>query len=104
MSDSETWAIDDDGEQIPGTGMKWVGPERCEEEFIFGGQCVREWGHEGTCWCYGESGSYHHWNGDDGEFAGMIPPGHDNYPNPVDMQDQTYNGLGGWEPIEEDEE
>lgn len=98
--DCETWALDDEGNHIPGTGMRWVGPERCEEEWIFGGQCVGEKGHEGPCWFYGETGSYNHW-GDSEKLSGIIPPDHDEYPNPVDMQDQTYMGLGGWEYIEE---
>ena len=101
MSDTETWAIDDDGEQIPGTGSRWVGPERCEQEHFMGGQCIHEWGHEGECHCYSDYGSLGHWNGGKGVLPGSIPPGHGEYTDPIDMHPWTDIGLGSWEAIED---
>lgn len=100
---TETWALDDKGNKVPGTGLVWVGPERCEEKFFLGGRCVGPKDHPGHCWCYSETGCYNHWNGVD-EYDGIIPPDHKDYPNPIDMIDQTYRGLGEWEVIEEEED
>ena len=100
MSDCETWALDDDFNEIPGTGMRWEGPERCEEEYVFGGQCIREWGHEGRCVCYDQYGSYCYWNGDE-EFCGSVPAGHKDYVHPTDVE--TYISLGEWLPIRDSE-
>jgi len=97
----ETWAIDDNGDQIPGTGSYWEGPERCEEEWLFGDTCIREVGHDGPCFCYDDHGSYCHWNHKDGELSGSIPAGHDEYPRPEDMHCKSAVGLGSWKEIEE---
>ncbi len=98
---SETWAIDDEGEQIPGTGSYWEGPEQCEEEWIFDGQCQAEVGHDGPCWCYSGSGSLNQWNHKDDELTSMTPPGHENYIDPIDMAPRTHVALGSWKPIDD---
>ena len=97
--DHETWAIDDEGNQIPGTGLRWVGPERCEEEWLFGGTCIREVGHDGPCFCYDDYGSYCHWNHKDDELSGSTPSGHEHHKSPGDTRHLTDIGQGKWEEI-----
>ena len=102
---SETWALDDNGDPIPGTGMRWEGPERCGEEVFMAGQCIGPEGHEGKHFCYNDTGCYCWDDPDktDGIAAGQTPAGHEDWPHPVDVYEKTWVGLGGWHEIDPSE-
>lgn len=71
---------------------------QCPEEILFSRKCQGVEGHAGDHWCYGGDGSYHYEVRPDDprrkeNAAGMIPPGHKEWINPVEMMDKCYMGF-----------
>jgi hypothetical protein len=105
---SETWALDDDGNEIAGSGFRRVYAERCDSEGLFG-RCIGVKGHEGLHWHYSEYGSYCSWVGDDvklGEFdvaASMTPCGHNDYVVPSEREHEVHSRHDRFEEISESE-
>jgi hypothetical protein len=73
---------------------------KCSKYMLFG-ECVGAKGHYGDHWYYGKDGSYHWYrNGDDpgclrskNEAAGMIPPGHKEWINPVQKSEEYHSRI-----------
>lgn len=101
---SETWAIDDEGNDVPGSGVRRVYAERCEDDGIHG-RCIGVKGHEGLHWRYSEYGSYCSWVGDDVKLedydiaSSMTPCGHPKYVPPTDREHEVHSRHDTFESI-----
>lgn len=107
MREGESWAIDEEGRRIPGTGMRLEKAERCPSEFVYIRQCIGAKGHSGSHWCYSETGMYEQWWDETSEpapenvAASSTPDGNENYVRPSERHDETYMGKSKWHPIED---
>ncbi len=104
----ETWAIDDQGNPVPGTGRRLAGAKRCKSEWQPSTRCVGVEGHEHEWhFCYDATGWLRRWR-DHCEnsmdiAASLTPPGHENYRFPYEMEPETYLAHTQWVPIEDGE-
>lgn len=102
---AETWAIDEDGTEIPGTGMRVVNAPQCPSHDMFGGRCIGVNGHGGSHWSYDSFGRYCQWW--DGPLnphdvaSSQTPDDHDSYVRPKDRYPDTYVARTQWVPIED---
>jgi len=107
---SETWAIDENGNEIPGTGYKIISAKRCPEHNVLSPhQCVGVEGHSGDHWCYDALGSYCWWINrieipevkPTDAVSGKTPYGHTSYVFPADREKDTYLAHTKYEKIED---
>ena len=92
-----------DGE---GNWRKYTTPAQCPHELWPGtARCQREEGHTGDHWCYRPDGWYQYdrqksdikskWD----KASGSTPPGHANYPHPVDKLPECYHMQNTFEDV-----
>lgn len=101
----ETWALDENGNDVPGTGRRYLPADRCKSERL-GLRCVGVDGHDGRHWRYDELGWYSWWRNDatdepDEIAGGRTPPGHARYVHPSDRFAETHVAHGRCEAIKE---
>lgn len=104
--DAETWALDEDDNEVPGTRMRCIGADRCKAEWLGGDRCVGVAGHSGKHWRYNGLGWYRWWRNDDTEeqdgiAGGITPPSHARYVHPIDRAEETHIAHSRWAPSEE---